>query len=385
MRILYISNSSSVSGAPAALANIVGQLHGRHEVAVMLPDTDGPLYKLLSDMGVRCYVGPKYNLTIWPRVLNPVKFIRRICALTTGMRKVRGFVSEIIDEFRPDVVHTNVGPLDVALDACVERGIPHVWHLREFQAGMRFWPSRTAFRKKIHHSLNRSIAITSCVAEYWGLRDVDTVIYDGVKVDVQQDRQLRLSEDYLLSVGRIEKNKGVLELLRAYRIYRKKGGTARLKIVGRSSLLYGLRCRIYARLHKLGSSVEFLGHRDDVSALMSAAAALVVSSVTEGFGLASVEAMLCGCPVIGNDSTGMKEQFDIGREFTGQEIGLRYRGAAQLAERMLEVTSEQFDRGQMCLGAKETVISKYNLSDRVDDLEKYYLSILEVKKCVLEY
>ena len=229
MRILYISNTSSISGAPAALVNIVKLLSGRHEIAVLLPDKDGPLYSTLTAMGVKCYSGPHYGLTIWPRVLNPVKFIKRIYGLTFGLSKVRNFVAEVIGEFRPDIVHTNAGPVDVALDVCVSSEIPHIWHLREFQSGMRFWPSPKTFRKKIMYPGNRNIAITSCVAEYWNLRDVDAVIYDGIV----SESQLRsdADRDYLLSVGRVEKNKGTLELLRGYRLYRKKGGASILKIV----------------------------------------------------------------------------------------------------------------------------------------------------------
>ena len=56
--------------------------------------------------------------------------------------------------------------------------------------------------------------------------------------------------------------------------------------------------------------VEFMGPRDDVHQLMKGALALVVASHTEGFGLTAVEAMSQGCIVVGNDTAGMKEQFD---------------------------------------------------------------------------
>ena len=54
MRILYISNSTKTSGAPAVLLNLIQAMHGRHEIAVILPDTDGPLYHKLRELGVKC-------------------------------------------------------------------------------------------------------------------------------------------------------------------------------------------------------------------------------------------------------------------------------------------------------------------------------------------
>ena len=118
MRILYISNSSSISGAPAALLNLVAGLKDRHEIAVVLPDSKGPLYEAISALGIRCFTEMPYSLTIWPRVISPVKYFRRICSLTSGLAKVQAYVADVIDAFSPDIVHTNVGPLDLALDHC---------------------------------------------------------------------------------------------------------------------------------------------------------------------------------------------------------------------------------------------------------------------------
>ena len=45
---------------------------------------------------------------------------------------------------------------------------------------------------------------------------------------------------------------------------------------------------------------------------MSKALALFVPSSFEGFGFITVEAMFCGCLVIGRNTGGTKEQFDNG-------------------------------------------------------------------------
>lgn len=379
MRILYISNSTSVSGAPAVLLSIVKEISRKHEVGVVLPDSEGPLYKALTDLGARCWCAVPYGLTIWPRVLNPFKYLKRLYALTAGRKKASSYIVSILDEFKPDIVHTNVGPLDLALDECRRRNIPHIWHLREFQNGMRFWPSKKTFLKRIHSQGNFNIAITHCIADYWHLRDCDAVIYDGVDTDSAVLRKNEVKERFFLSVGRVEKNKGQMELLKAYRRYRRMGGDAGLEVVGRMSLLYGLRCRAYVMMHGLGRYVDFAGHRNDVPELMTRALALVVSSVTEGFGLASVEAMMQGCTVIGNDATGMKEQFDTGLKFTGVEIGIRYRGVEALADAMAEVSAGTDGLAAMRERALKTVMEKYDVREMTESLEGYYLKITEGK------
>ena len=380
MRIMYISNTTSVSGAPAVLLSVVREMSRKHEVGVVLPDSEGPLFMKLSDLGIRCWCGASYGLTIWPRVLNPIKYMKRLYGLTAGRRKAAAYVGSIIEEFRPDIVHTNVGPLDIAFNECRKRNIPHVWHLREFQNGMRFWPSRRTFMKRIHSQGNFNIAITRCVAEYWNLRSCDTVIYDGVNTDNAAPLRNEPKERFFLSVGRVEKNKGQMELLKAYTRYHRGGGDAKLKVVGRMSLLYGLRCRAFVRMHGLGGFVDFAGHRNDVAELMERSLALVVSSVTEGFGLASVEAMLHSCVVIGNDVEGMKEQLDIGRESTGEDIGIRYRGVVELAAAMAEVSKCSVDYDSMRERALKTVKARYDVREMIEALEGYYLKISEGKK-----
>ena len=116
MRILYISNSTKISGAPAVLLNLIQAMNDRHEIAVILPDTDGPLYYKLREIGVKCYADMPYALTVWPRVVNPLKMFRRLRSLISGLPSVRRYIGKVIDDFKPDIVHLNVGPLDLSLD-----------------------------------------------------------------------------------------------------------------------------------------------------------------------------------------------------------------------------------------------------------------------------
>jgi glycosyltransferase involved in cell wall biosynthesis len=57
----------------------------------------------------------------------------------------------------------------------------------------------------------------------------------------------------------------------------------------------------------LSARVHFLGIRDDIAELMSAADVFVLSSVGEGFGLVVAEAMACECVVVATDSGGVRE------------------------------------------------------------------------------
>ena len=388
MKILYISNNSSTGGAPAALLNLVRVMSRKHEVAVMMPDDKGPLYRELEALGVQCYTSCSYCLSIWPRVLNPVKFIRRIAALRANRSSVREYVAKVLDDFCPDIVHTNVGPLDIAVAECKRRAIPHVWHLREYQDldfGMSYYPGGfREFKELISEENNHCIAITKGVYAHWGLNADAKVIYDGVIDEeniVPQTPDNKHRQLYFIYAARIEKGKGLKELLKAYRLYVCNGGKYSLKVAGRPCGLYAFMCRLYVRMHGLSDRVSFLGNRSDVPLLMSDVAAAVIPSRFEGFGFTTVEAMYNGCIVVGKNTAGTKEQLDNGKLLKGREIGLRYKIVADLAERLFEVERMDMDEaGQMRKDAYETVTSLYGINRYAREVEEYYKRILEERK-----
>ncbi len=381
MRILYISNSTSGGGAPASLFNIVEVLSSRHEVAVVLPSASGRLYALLEARGIRCYADVDYCLDIWPRCLNPFKWIFRMVRLWRNSVYVRRYIGGILDEYKPDIVHTNVGPLAIAAQESFRRGIPHVWHMREYQDkdfGMTFFPSKSYFRRLINTPGNYNIAITMDIFRHWNLcPGRDAVIYNAVRQVGDRSSGKDSSERYFLYAARIERGKGLLNVLKAFSIYRNSGGEVRLKVAGVGRGLYDMMCRLYVRIFRLSESVDFLGFRNDVRFLMAGADAFVMSSISEGFGLTTVEAMQEGCLVMGMNTAGTAEQFDRGRELCGREIGVRFSDIMTLAAAMQSVSSpeNQSEYTRMKTDARRVVCECYTIDRYVSEIEEFYLKI----------
>lgn len=374
MKILLISNTSATGGAPEAFFNLVcGLLDKGHEIAVVLPDRTGPLYSRLFEAGVKIYADVPYMLCIRPRVLNPVKYYKRMKVLKEGQTEARAYIGRALDEFKPDIVHTNVGPLDLALEECRKRGIPHVWHLREFQYRMKFYPSQKIFREEILSEGNHNIAITHCVGDYWNIRETDSVIYDAIPEPEHMPE--RLAEDFYLYVGRLEKQKGAMQLLRAFKTFNKMRPIYRLVLIGQSCGLYGLRCKLYAKTQKFGRNVQFIKYCEDLGSWYSRATALVVPAVREGFGLTTATAMLYRCPVIGRDCDGTREQFDNGKRFTGEEIGYRYKRRRKLVELMAECALDK-NPAKMQDRAQKTVRELYTQQLCTDKIERLYNQVL---------
>ena len=110
----------------------------------------------------------------------------------------------------------------------------------------------------------------------------------------------------ILFVGRFEERKGVMQLLKAYRVLRKRGVNARLLVIGGGP---GEReVRRYLATRRLGG-VELLGRvSDEDKARYFATADVYVSPATgrESFGIVLLEAMAAGCPVVCSDIHGYR-------------------------------------------------------------------------------
>ncbi|MBC8142470.1 MAG: glycosyltransferase [Armatimonadetes bacterium] len=105
----------------------------------------------------------------------------------------------------------------------------------------------------------------------------------------------------LLSVGRLEPQKDFATLLRAVAMVE----NAHLVIVGTGHLLTPL--QELARSLGIESRGHFFGGRDDVPTLLRNADAYAQSSAWEGFGIAAVEAMASGLPLVITDVPGLRD------------------------------------------------------------------------------
>jgi len=144
------------------------------------------------------------------------------------------------------------------------------------------------------------------------------VIPNGVDVDRFQRAvpiaRWKDGKRNVLFVGRHEPRKGLLELLKAYRILRKTGCDCRLLVVGTGPL--GREARRYIATRRL-LGVEFLGRvSDEEKAQLYRTADVYVSPATggESFGIVLLEAMAAGTPIVASDIHGYKGVVRRGRE-----------------------------------------------------------------------
>ncbi len=145
-----------------------------------------------------------------------------------------------------------------------------------------------------------------------------TVIYEGYDKDVfkpeLEEKSNKLAEkynfskQYLLSVGTVQPRKNYKRIIKAYCNLISNYPDYDLVIVGKKGWLCS---DIYKLPGKLGieDKVHFLGHVPDeeMPVLYSGAEVFVFPSLYEGFGLAPLESMACGTPVVLSNISSLPE------------------------------------------------------------------------------
>jgi glycosyltransferase involved in cell wall biosynthesis len=387
MKILYILHSSADNGSEKAFYNMISDMQNYDVEPIVILPGQGKLYTELNELGIK-----QYNLPIRMNVYPPLTTLKDKLLYLPRLAKTLLYNSitklklkKIITCELPDIIHTNTGVVHIGSDLAKQKVIPHVWHIREFQDLNFGWipfPGKKNFSKRLHFENNHLIAITKAIFEHYQMSGKkDTIIYDGVFNEKNIPIIKYKKENYILYVGRIEKTKGISDLLTVFADIA-ENYTFDLWIAGKGEEIYYNKIQQFIKEKNITNRVKFLGHCSDVAQIMSNALAIIVPSHFEGFGFVTTEAMLNGCLVIGKNTAGTKEQFDNGLELTGEEIGIRYNTEEELATAIHQVVEKGIDHYFPVIDrAQEVVLKLYTIEQSTTKVYEVYKSILNKKQC----
>ncbi len=348
MKVLYILNSTTTTGggSKALLNMLYGVIRYGVQPIIVCPDKEG-LYSIFQKHNIPIYscfyrtgTYPPFDKHWKNRLLFIPRLFGRILANTIGTIQV----CKICKKEHPTLIHTNVSVTNIGYQASRLLHIPHIWHIREYGAldfNYYYYYYRGQQLRRYRSQNSYTICITKDIQHYNRLDRENTsrIIYDGVLSD-KNLHYTAAKQPYFLFVGRIAKAKGLLPLLEGYSQYCIScDNPLPLKLAGAiENVEYMQQCQQLIERHKLQSQITFLGEIIDILPLYREAQALIVPSISEGFGFITAEAMFSGCLVIGHDIAGTKEQFDNGFELNGKDIALRYSTQEQLVQHLSDVT-----------------------------------------------
>jgi glycosyltransferase involved in cell wall biosynthesis len=181
------------------------------------------------------------------------------------------------------------------------RQVVLTWENDPRQPLYRLPPYRGAVRRTLR-SADLFLCLVSAAADHLRVLGVEEerirVVHPGADLELFRPAPERVSEPVLAYVSPVAANKGIDRVLAAFALVREKVPGARLRVLGDGPLVPLVRGRA-------GSGVEYLGRGDAarVAAVLREAAVFVTAprstwKWSEQFGLAYLEAMACGLPVV---------------------------------------------------------------------------------------
>jgi phosphatidylinositol alpha-mannosyltransferase len=229
------------------------------------------------------------------------------------------------------------------------------------------------YARRLHGRIAVSAAARHFISRYFP--GDYKVIPNGVDVaafaSAQPFERWRDGTPNLLFVGRFEARKGLMYLLRAYRILRRSGHHCRLLLVGTGPQLGEARRYVYTR--RL-TGVEFLGRVSDEDKMRwFATADIFVSPATgqESFGIVLLEAMAAGVPIVCSDIHGYKGVVKRGE----QALLVPPSNAEVLAAAIGELLGDPERRARMAAAGRERARS-FGWDQVAARVDEYYAFVI---------
>jgi glycosyltransferase involved in cell wall biosynthesis len=172
------------------------------------------------------------------------------------------------------------------------------------------------------------------------------------------------------TVANLRPEKGHDVLLRAAATVLKRVPHARFRLIGDGPL----RAPLGELAVELGiaHAVEFLGHREDVPALLADSDVCAFPSRTEAFPNGLIEGMAAGLPVVASAVGGILELVDDGRNGLLVPVD----DPAALAAGILRVLDDRATSARLGESARGSIESRYSFDRMVASFEELYLSEL---------
>lgn len=388
--MLLVNHTGEMGGAEFVLAEWVQRSTISPKLALL---SNGPLAQRLErSVQVSIIEGGNGLLTLGQKTSG----LARLWAL----RRMPVIVRALSEEAKHvDVVYANSkkGLVFAALAARKARR-PLIWHQHD---EMRI-PKTLRLRERASESLliyllNRYVARVISVSRAsagtfisaGGRADLPVVVHNGLdpvrysrpvdRIALRQATGLPIEAPLIGCFGRLTEWKGQRVLIDAL------AGLPQAHLVLVGGALFGesdYEASLREQVDRLGlgGRVHFLGHRDDVPALMQAVDVVAHTSIEfEPFGRVIVEAMLSGCPVVASATGGVPELVEDG--VSGLLVPPR--DAPALASALQRVLNDNLFSARLTKAGRERALRDFTLERVVRQVEQVIREVVVADKTLL--
>ncbi|MBK5275237.1 MAG: glycosyltransferase [Desulfuromonadales bacterium] len=334
--------------------------------------------------------------------LKGVTGARHLCDVTIErkidiIRDIKALIALFrhFSHYRYDIVHSVTPKAGLlAMAAARLAGVPVRIHTFTGQV----WVTQTGFKRMLLKSMDRLLAgmathilvdsasqrtflinegvvppLKSTVLAKGSISGVDTVRFSpdsDVRSDVRSELGVVEGDVVFLFLGRLNRDKGVLDLAAAFASIAGQRSDTWLLLVGPDE--EGMRHKIERECSRFLDRVRFIPYTSTPEKFMVAADVFCLPSYREGFGTVVIESASSGIPAIGSNIYGISDAIEDGRSGLLFEVG----NIVMLSDKMFELICDKEVRIRMGKYARERAISHFQSDMLSIELMQYYKSVL---------
>ena len=301
-----------------ALANLLCERY-QVEIACCYKLYEEPSFKLDSRVKVKYLMGDhKPNRDAWKESIKkkrPIKFFKESLY---GLKVLNLRRSSMVNYIRNCDSNIIISTRDILNELLGEYAPPGTikigWEHNHYNKANGYADNVVRTAKKLDYFVLVSNALKNYYSEKLEKYRCKCVCIPNIIDKMPKDRAL-LENKKLISIGRLSKEKGYLELLRLYSILSREYPEWTLDIIGDGAEREKL--EKFIKIHGLQDKVTLHGFRNKeyIDEMLHNASIYLMTSYTESFGIVLLEAMSHGVPCVAfNSAEGARELINSGKE-----------------------------------------------------------------------
>lgn len=340
IKVLHVLNTGKYSGAENVVITLINAMEN---VECAYASPDGPIRNILKDN----------HITFFP---------------TTIHKMTAKELKRIIHEFNPDIIHAhdfNAGIMSVLTGASV----PIINHLHNNTPWMKKLCIKSIGYLLVSIKFQKILTVSESVMKEYifgkNLIDKSIVIGNPINTKVIKEKAMQAENHEtsdLVFLGRLSPQKNPFFFLQLVAEIKKIKPDIKVAMVGTGEL----REKIETKCHELNivNNVTLYGFQKNPYGLLNASKILCMPSEWEGFGLAAVEGMTLGKPVVAAPVGGLVNLID-------DSCGKLCEKKEDYIKTIIKLLSDQQEYEKKAEGAKRR-------ADELDNLALYVLKITEI-------
>jgi len=348
--------------------------HFDYDITIILTDgKDNPFFYPLSEK-IKVV-----NLDIGFEELWNISFAKKVWCYLGKQRQYKKKLTKELKRIRPDItislLRREINFITAIDDGSKKIGEIHInrAHYRNFEEHetnfIKQWFSKYWMHTLVSklRRLDRFVVLTESDKESW--KELENVAVIPNPLSFQPMKHSSSEEHRIIVVGRYCHEKGYDHLLQAWSLIQDECSDWKLEIFGEGDRRSYERMR--EELHISPERCVLNGRTSDIESEFVNSSFAVCSSRFEGFGLAIVEAMACGLPVVSFDCPWGPRSI-----ITNGEDGLLVKNGdvKGLSEAMLRMINEPESRKMMSNNAKK-VSQRYSIETIANKWKQLFESI----------